>query len=243
MKTICVILFGCLIGFASIRASDHKGVSSVAASQTEETITIEEILNGIMESAMSYNRSLQNLTVNQTATLRSTLLGEVRIVNQIRFNRPNIIEQKVIEKEEHVRFGVNMKIEDSITYSLFTQPPISPLSTNDYEINLIAKDMVRERPVYLLKVKPKDKQGDFIDGKIWIDAKDFTVVRFEGKPLKKENTSDVSDGTQILEYDKIGDNYWLPILDRWEASWIMMIKLVKEVTYSHYEINTELDNR
>jgi len=184
---------------------------------------------------LSYNHSLENLTVDQTTSLKSTVLGEARIVSRIRFDRPDNIEQQVIEKEEQLRGGVSMEIEDSVTSSLFTRSPIAPLSMNDYEISLMGRDVVRGRPVYLLRVKPREKQDGLIDGELWIDAQDFAVVRYEGESLIKENTPDASDGTQILEYEKIGDKYWLPIHDRIEFSWIIVIKIIKDVTYSDYE--------
>jgi outer membrane lipoprotein-sorting protein len=239
MKTFNVILLVSLIGFTSIKASNNQRTSSVAERQSEETITIEDILDGIKESSISFNHSLQDLTVKQTATLKSTLMGEVKIVKQIRFKRPDIIEQKVIEREEKVRSGVDMNLEESVSYTLFTEPLLSSLSPDNYNINLVGKKTIKGRPAYLLNVKPKNKQGDFIDGKLWIDTRDFTLVRFEGKPLKKEDESNVTGGKQIIEYDKIGDKYWLPILNRWKASWVLVIKLVNEITYSQYEINTK----
>lgn len=239
MKTFNVILLASLMGFTSIKASDNQRTSSVAERQSEETITIEEILDGIKESAISFNHSLQSLTVTQTATLKSTLMGEVKIVKQIRFKRPDIIEQKVIEREEKVHSGVDMNLEESVSYTLFTEPLLSSLSPDDHNISLVGKKTIKGRPAYLLKVKPKNNQGDFIDGKLWIDTRDFTLVRFEGKPLKKEDESNVTGGKQIIEYDKIGDKYWLPVLNRRKASWVLVIKLVNEITYSQYEINTK----
>ena len=227
------------MGFTSIKASDNQKAFSVSERQSEKTITIEEILEGIKKSAISFNDSLQDLTVKQTTTLKSTLMGEVKIVKQIRFKRPDIIEQKDIEREEKLRSGVIMKIDESVSYTLFTESLLSSLSPDDYNINLIGKKTINGRPAYLLKVKPKDKQADFINGKLWIDTTDFALIRFEGKPLKKEDDSNVSGGKQIIEYDKIGEKYWLPILNRRKASWILIIKLVNEISYSEYEINTK----
>jgi hypothetical protein len=242
MKTFNVILLASLMGFTFIKASENQGTSSITERQAKETITVEEILDGLKESTTSFNQSLQGLTVKQTAALKSTLMGNVKIVKQIRFKRPDIIEQEVLEREEKVSSGINMNLDgDSVSYTLFTEPLLSSLSPDDYEINLLGKDTINGHSTYLLEAEPKNKQGNFIDGKLWIDNRDFTLVRYEGKPLKKEGDSNVTGGKQIIEYDKIVDKYWLPVLNRREASWIMIIKLVNEITYSQYEINTESD--
>ena len=238
MKTFFVLL-AFLMGFTSIKASDSQMTSSLSETDAKKKITIEEILDGIKESAASYNYSLQNLTVKQTTTLKSTVMGNLKIVKQIRFKRPDIILQEEIEREEKLRSGVNMKLEESVSYKLFTEPLLSSLTLDDYKINLLGTEMINGRTTYLLETKSKNEQGDYIDGKLWIDTKDFVVVKFEGKPLKREDDENATGGKQIIEYDKIDDKYWLPILNRRKASWVLMIKLVNEITYSQYEINTD----
>lgn len=93
-------------------------------------------------------------------------------------------------------------------------------------------------PAYVLKVKPKNKQKNSIKGEVWIDARDFTPIRYEGKPLGK-NENESTKGKQIIEYAKIGDKYWLPVLNRREASWVLMIKMVNETIFSDYNVNIE----
>ncbi len=243
MKTIPMILPGLLAGLVLLAGSNSQGLASISGSQGAEMISIEEILQGMRESMASYNESLENLTVEQTTELKSTLLGEVRIVSRVRFDRSDSIEQQVVEKEEQLHGGVSMEVDYSVTPDLFTQPPVPPLAIEDYEIILTGRDVVRGRPVYQLRVEPRGKQDGLVDGELWIDTEDFTVVRYEGESLIKVDSPDASDGTQILEYEKIDDRYWLPIRDQTETSWMIVIKLIRGVTYSNYEFETESNGR
>ena len=84
-------------------------------------------------------------------------MGEVKIVKQIRFKRPDVIEQEDIERREDLRSGVNMKLDESISYTLFTESILSSISPDDYNINLTGKKTINGRSAYLLKVKPKKK--------------------------------------------------------------------------------------
>lgn len=222
------------------KANGNQKRSSVSEKQATETITIDEILNGLNESLTSYNSSLQDLIVKQTIMCKVTILGESKVVNEIHFKRPEIIEYSIIEQEEKVNKGSQIKLEqDSVKATLFTKSPLSTLSPDVYDINLIGKEIIRGRPAYLLKVKPINGQEGFINGKVWIDTTDFALVKYRGDLLKNEDKSNTTDGQQILEYDKIDNTYWLPILNRRESSWVMLLKIVNEVKYSHYKINTQ----
>lgn len=58
------------------------------------------------------------------------------------------------------------------------------ITPDNYEFHLIAREVIDERPTYLLRVTPKDGTKYLIDGRIWIDAADFSIVRIEGSPAR-----------------------------------------------------------
>jgi len=239
MKILNIVFLVFFSGFVSIHASGNQKTASVSDRQSEKSVTTEEILKGIKESAKSYNHSIQDLTVKQITVFQSTVMGVMIIVKQVHFKRPDIIEQTEIKREENLRSGVNMKLDEHISHTLFTESLLSSLSPDDYHIHLIGKKTLNGRSAYLLKVKPKNKRENLIKGKLWIDTEDFALIRYEGNPLKLDNNSNGSGGKQLIKYAKINDKYWLPVLNRTKATWLLAIKLVNEITYSGYEINTE----
>ncbi|MBN2102682.1 hypothetical protein JW835_01435 [bacterium] len=239
MKIFNIVLLVIFSGFVSIHASDNQKTIPFSDRQFEKSVTIEKILDRIEESRGSFNDSIQNLKVQQTTMLKSTVMGMMIIVKQIHFKRPDIIEQIEIKREENLCSGVNMKLDEHISHTLFTESLLSSLSPDDYHIHLIGKKTLNGRSAYLLKVKPINKKENLLKGKLWIDTKDFTLIRYEGEPLKLDNNSNGSGGKQLIEYAKINDKYWLPVLNRTKATWLLAIKLVNEMTYSGYEINAE----
>jgi hypothetical protein len=63
--------------------------------------------------------------------------------------------------------------------------------------------------MYVLAVEPRRKDKFLYEGRIWIDAQDFAVVRLEAKPAK--NPSFWTRSSLIEQvYTKVGQ-FWLPL--------------------------------
>jgi outer membrane lipoprotein-sorting protein len=238
MKILNVTLLTSLFVFAFIADAFCQLTSLPDNPSENDTKTVSEILNGLQEAAESYNQTLQNLQVTQTITFKSTVLGEAKITKQIRFQRPDIIEEKVLQQEKKEQGGVQMNINDSVSCALFIEPLVSSLSLENYNIRLIGKEAMNGHPAYVLRIKPKNNQEYSIKGDLWIDAEDLLPVKYEGKPLEKMDDKS-SKGKQVIEYEKIDDTYWLPVLYRWEARWVLLIKMVNETTFRGYKLNIE----
>lgn len=84
----------------------------------------------------------------------------------------------------------------------------SDLSTHNYEFHLLGTEQVGGNPAYVLQIRPRRKAKYLCHGKIWVDARDFAIVRLEGEPAK--NPSFWVSHTQMANtYQKVGE-YWLP---------------------------------
>src|SRR4029077_6651800 len=61
-------------------------------------------------------------------------------------------------------------------------------------------------PAYVLSVTPKTANKYLIDGKIWVDANDYSIVRIEGQPAKTPSIWGVSFHF-VHTYQKVGQ-FW-----------------------------------
>lgn len=81
------------------------------------------------------------------------------------------------------------------------------ISPANYEFRLMGKDRVNERPAYLLELTPKASNRFLIDGKIWVDAVDYSVIRAEGR-LARSPSFWVRSVQFVQAYQKVGP-MWL----------------------------------
>lgn len=89
----------------------------------------------------------------------------------------------------------------------------SAINPDNYEFTRVAEEPLNGRRTYVLELKPRRKDTYLIEGRIWIDAEDFAVVRAAGRPSKRPSvwTRKVDI---VRAHRKVGP-FWLP--DRLET--------------------------
>lgn len=86
------------------------------------------------------------------------------------------------------------------------------LNRENYRFSLVGYETTTTGPAYILAVEPITNNKLLYRGRIWVDARDFAVVRIEAEPAK--NPSFWTKETRIEQvYAKVGD-FWLPLSNR-----------------------------
>ena len=89
------------------------------------------------------------------------------------------------------------------------QRAMSRLNFTNYDFETVRAEMVTGRLSYVLEVKPKRKEKYLFQGRIWVDAEDYALVRAEGSPAK--NPSFWTKSTHFVHvYQKSGP-MWFPL--------------------------------
>jgi hypothetical protein len=82
------------------------------------------------------------------------------------------------------------------------------INQENYEFTLIGYEDDPAGPSYVLSVKPKTKNKYLFQGRIWVDAEQFAVVRIEGEPAKSPSFW-IKDTRIETLYLNVND-FWLP---------------------------------
>ncbi len=108
------------------------------------------------------------------------------------------------------------------------------LDTSNYDFTLDRYEVTPAGAQYELSVLPKSKNKFLYRGKIWVDAKDFAVVRIEAEPAK--NPSFWIKKSEIRHtYIKVGD-FWLPAENHTESVIRLGGRAVLSIEYKDYKI-------
>jgi hypothetical protein len=86
----------------------------------------------------------------------------------------------------------------------------SRITPANYKFNMVGQDTLDTGPAYVLAIIPKTQNRYLIDGKIWVDAKDDSIVRIEGQPARNPSFW-VHNVHFVHTYQRVGQ-FWFASL-------------------------------
>lgn len=84
----------------------------------------------------------------------------------------------------------------------------SALNSHNYDFTMTGYESTPSGSAYVLKVQPRAAGKLLNYGRIWVDAKDFAVVRLEGEPSRSPSFWTKNSEIELV-YKKV-DDFWLP---------------------------------
>lgn len=161
----------------------------LAQESTSATLTPQQIIQRVRAHNRDREQRLESYSVrrryhlwNEVTNKRSELEVEMT------FRPPGEIEFRQLRQSGSAFlarrvFGGMMDAEKQAFAE--ENRPRAALSEDNYTFAPAGEEVLNGRRTYLLEAKPKRKDTYLIEGKVWIDAEDFAVVKVAGRPAKK----------------------------------------------------------
>jgi hypothetical protein len=134
------------------------------------------------------------------------------------------------------KFGLDPIIETEKNINLPGNAEHSWVTSANYEMTLksAAPERMDGRDCLALAINPRRKAPNLIIGTLWVDAKDYTIVRLEGIASKAPT---VFAGTthMMRQYENI-DGFAMATHARAESSTFLYGRTVVTIDYSNYSI-------
>src|SRR5271157_4318 len=124
-----------------------------------------------------------------------------------------------------------------------SQPQIRPatsLTPENYRFQMLGNDSLDARPVYVIQVVPKREDKYLFEGRIWVDAEDFAVVRVEGKPARNPSFC-VHSIHFVQQYHKSG-TFWFPLTTESVTDARIFGKTEVTISYFDYQPNSAAES-
>lgn len=120
-----------------------------------------------------------------------------------------------------------------------SQPQVrerTSISPDNYSFQLIGSDSLESRPVFIIEVLPKREDKYLFEGRIWVDAEDFALVRAEGKPAK--NPSFWTHSVNFVQVYHKNGTFWFPVSTESVTDARIFGKTAVTISYFNYEPNS-----
>jgi len=174
--------------------------------------SIDEILSRMMARNEWQDRALQQFRADrkffaQNVRFKTDSTMYVRTV----FRRPDHVQSTITRHEGSTL--IKSRVFDKIleaegeTTSKKEKQQVDIVPAN-YNFTLLAAEQCDDRPCFHLKISPKQRTKYSLDGEVWIDGEDYSIVRIHGAPAKKPSFWTLK--TEIdRRYTKV-EGVWLP---------------------------------
>lgn len=233
-KSVATALF-CLLWFgAPCSSSSEDAVATIRAAPSTETI-----VQKLVEANARRAQELQSYRGKRIYDLdyHGLFSGHAELQVEVTYVAPNEKDFHILSESgsklliNHVLLKLLQSEHDAQQEKNRKELEISPAN---YDFKLESTQRGPNGEFYVLDVSPKNKSKYVYDGKIWVDARDFAVVRMDGSPSK--NPSIWVSHIQIqYEWAKI-DGFWLPVRNYSVTQVRMGGRAELNISYSDYSV-------
>jgi hypothetical protein len=209
-------LFSLALGLATAQQAKES-----AASTQNSALTVDQIVSQLEARNAERAAALEAFEGNRVYRMQYRGFPSDRdaeMVVAVQFRAPNS-KQFTVVSETGSKFVIDhvfkKLLEGEEEAAKGDNRHDSALTHDNYDFELAGYETGPQGGQYVLNLLPKTKNKFLYRGKIWIDAKDFAVVRIQGEPGK--NPSMWIKKTDIThKYIKV-DNFWLPAENHTES--------------------------
>jgi hypothetical protein len=114
--------------------------------------------------------------------------------------------------------------------------PSTSVSSDNYRFQLVGSDSLEGRRVYVIQVLPKREDKYLFEGRVWVDAEDFAMVRAEGKPAK--NPSFWTRSVYFVQQYQKSGMFWFPLSTKSVTEARIFGKTEVSISYFDYQANS-----
>lgn len=232
---VVLILAASSVGIAAGQTGDRASCPAVAAPQSVEQV-VENLAQKNAERAQALARYVSR---------RRYLLeyfgfpGDRRaeMVVEARYAAPTTKEFAIVSQSGSAALinKVFKKLLEGEQEALEPENQSrTALNNSNYEFCLLEYQQTGDPGVYVLGLTPKLKNKFLYRGKIWVDGKDFAVMRIEAEPAKNPSFW-IKKSLIQHAYTRVGD-FWLPSENHTTTSVRLGGRAVLTILYTDYTV-------
>ena len=222
-------------------ASQTAGETASSGYTAPMGLTGDDIVAKMLERNRLRNEQLQRYSAVRTYEIRN-LEGKLaaQAVVRVDYEAP---DKKTFNKTSEKGSGIvrhlvfDRLIQSESETSAGREHHNSAITGTNYTFLLAGAEEVGPYHCFVLEATPKRKDKYLFEGKIWIDAEDFAIVKIAGHPAKKPSFW-INRADFVRQYQRI-DGFWLPYRDETSVEVKMYGRRVFTVDHQQYAINAD----
>jgi hypothetical protein len=204
-----------------------------------ESVTGATLLDALIEHNLARDSRLHDFSVRRTYVVKddkdkSRAESEVRLSYQA----PNRKEFSIIsERGSGLVRGRVFKalLESEVEAAAGKSKRDSSITPANYTFEFLGEEDVEGFHTFVVHAIPKRNDKYLFEGKVWIEATEFAIVRIAGRPAKNPSFW-IKKVDFVRHYQRI-DGFWFPLKDETVTDVRFVGKNIFTIDHGNYEIN------
>jgi hypothetical protein len=203
-------------------------------------VTGATVLSKLMQHDEARALSLQQYSVDRTYLVKTDsgkLRSEAHV--SLSYKAPDTKAFKVLSENGPmmIRNLVNSLLQLEVEAALSGSTHDNSITPANYIFSLAGEEEIDGSPCFVVQAMPKRRDICLFEGKVWIDEKEFAIVKIAGEPAKNPSFW-IKRASFVRQYQRIGGN-WLPLKDETVAQ----VRIFGENTLTIYHNNYQIQLR
>jgi outer membrane lipoprotein-sorting protein len=223
-------------------------------------ITAEEIIQRFAGKEKEFKDARDQYTFRQSVTVQTvdgdTVTGEYREVFDVQFDdRGKHLENVVFAPQSSLENGgISMSPEDIDDIRHKLPFVLTSEDVGEYDVLYVGQQQEDELHCYVFDIAPKQIQGKkrYFQGRIWVDDKDYQIVKTFGKTVPETRVKKNGKGNENLFpkfttwREQIDGKYWFPTYTKaddilhFHTGDIHIREIVKYTDYKRFGSNVKI---
>jgi hypothetical protein len=206
VRTLLLTVFGWLVAV---------GMSAQSSPRPAAPMPLDDIVRNLDASNRDRAEALRQYEATRTYAMQyhGFPSGHAEMVVRVRFQAPATKQFHIVSQSgSHVIVDRVFKPMMDREREGASDPARVETTSRNYQFSMAGYERTPDGDRYVLYAKPRTDDRLLFRGKVWIDAKEFAVVRIEGEPA--ESPSFWIKRTEIRHSYKKVNGFWLPSENR-----------------------------
>ena len=206
----------------SVKTNASRQETSSHITNEPPAIPVEQIIQKFAQHEEDFRKERNNYTytqifVFQTIDEDGRPDGEYRLSSDILFTPAGKRYERVVDAPAPTLSRISMSQQDFDDIEKVWPLVLTPDELPKYDVKYVGREQVDEVGTYVFDIAPKklEKSLRYLQGRIWVEDRDFQIVKTRGKAtglLKKKE--DQAFPTFETFRENIEGHYWFPTYTR-----------------------------
>jgi hypothetical protein len=219
------------------QSNPHETAEVVQSAPVDKPATAQEILSKLIEYDHYKETHLRQYSVIQTYVVKNDeghALAETKVHMQYHAPGTKTFTTQFARGSRLIRQLVFKPLMEQEVQAAVDGRQASSIGPGNYTFDLLGKEHIDTYDCFVVRALPRRTDKYLFEGKIWINAEDFGIVKITGHPAKKPSFW-MKRVDFVRNYQRV-ERFWLPLRDNAVADIRFFGRRTLTIDYANYKL-------